>query len=102
MLINNRRVKFNHWLEYIPAYIGYMMIRLMPEFIFRLFSRVLADFAFSVIKIRRKVSLQNLAVAFPEKSDEEGTEGHYTKGIICASKKSDSGLLLSLALVERR
>ena len=64
-------LKKNHkyYLEYLVFRAIETAVQLMPDTVMLLFARFLGFMGFSVIRYRRNVALQNLAFAFPEKSD---------------------------------
>jgi KDO2-lipid IV(A) lauroyltransferase len=64
-----RRLK--HYAEYIPVKIFQTIMELLPHGVALYKGRVLGSIAFSILKIRREVSLDNLRNAFPEKSEKE-------------------------------
>lgn len=58
-------------LEYIGTLILGFIVRLLPLKVALGLGDLLGDFAFSVLHIRRKVTLDNLRAAFPEKGERE-------------------------------
>ncbi len=63
--------RIQHRLEYAIFRFIEWKITIMPEWAMRPFANFLAFLVYDLFKYRRKVSLENLARAFPEKSPEE-------------------------------
>ncbi len=61
-----RRLK--HWLEYQGVLSLFFLAQTLPLGVVLVLGRLLGKFTFSVLRIRRRVALENLANAFPEKS----------------------------------
>jgi KDO2-lipid IV(A) lauroyltransferase len=61
-----RRLK--HWLEYQGVLFLLFLAQTLPLSAVLALGRILGKFTFSVLRIRRRVALENLAQAFPEKS----------------------------------
>jgi KDO2-lipid IV(A) lauroyltransferase len=64
-----RRLK--HWLEYQGTLLLLFLAQTLPYAWVLALGKVLGKFTFSVLRIRRRVALENLAHAFPEKSAAE-------------------------------
>jgi KDO2-lipid IV(A) lauroyltransferase len=64
-----RRLK--HWLEYQGVLFLLFLAQALPLAMVLVLGRMLGKFTFSVLRIRRRVALENLAQAFPEKSPAE-------------------------------
>jgi KDO2-lipid IV(A) lauroyltransferase len=58
-------------IEYAAFLLFEFCIRLLPTFLLEPLSKFFAFIAFKVIKYRYRVALNNLAIAFPEKSEQE-------------------------------
>lgn len=63
--------KNQYYLEYIIFRLFEFFIRLVPSIILPQIAKAMAFIAFKIIKYRRQVALDNLAVAFPEKREKE-------------------------------
>ncbi|MGH7598091.1 MAG: lysophospholipid acyltransferase family protein [bacterium] len=64
-----RRLK--HWLEYQGVLFLLFLAQMLPLAVVLVLGRMLGKFTFSILRIRRRVALENLAQAFPEKSAAE-------------------------------
>jgi len=68
-------------LQYLLEYFGYRLVEFfaayLPEFLLIPKANFFAFLAFRILKIRRDVALENLKIAFPEKSDSERIEIAY-------------------------
>ncbi|MDZ7289725.1 MAG: lysophospholipid acyltransferase family protein [candidate division KSB1 bacterium] len=64
-----RRLK--HWLEYQGTLLLFFLAQSLPHSWALALGAALGKFTFSVVRIRRRVTLENLANAFPEKSAAE-------------------------------
>jgi len=60
--------RFKHWLEYQGTRFLFFAAQTPPLSWVLLFGKILGKLAFSILRIRRRVALENLAHAFPEKS----------------------------------
>jgi hypothetical protein len=67
----SRRPTFKHRLEYFALGVVFLLGSRMPRSFFVRLGALIAGFAYSVLKVRRQVTIDNLGAAFPEKSDEE-------------------------------
>jgi KDO2-lipid IV(A) lauroyltransferase len=63
--------RFKHWLEYQGVRFLYFLARRLPYSWILVLGVALGKFTFSILRIRRRVALENLAQAFPEKSAAE-------------------------------
>jgi len=63
--------KIQHWIEYLALRWMIFWIWLLPLPVIFQISDILGWFAFTVLKIRRRVVYHNLTRAFPEKSEKE-------------------------------
>jgi KDO2-lipid IV(A) lauroyltransferase len=63
--------KLKHLLEFIGVLFLLQAVRILPRRLLLAFGRVLGRFTFSVLRIRREVTIDNLEHAFPEKSTDE-------------------------------
>ncbi len=66
-----KKIKFRHRLEYAGVLLIAGFVRLLSDRLMYFIADRMADFAFSVVKMRRQVTLDNLHLAFPEKSEKE-------------------------------
>jgi KDO2-lipid IV(A) lauroyltransferase len=64
-----RRLK--HWLEYQGVLFLFFLAQTLPLAMVLVLGRMLGKFTFSILRIRRRVALENLAQAFPEKTAAE-------------------------------
>ncbi|MCI0698070.1 lysophospholipid acyltransferase family protein [candidate division KSB1 bacterium] len=64
-----RRLK--HWLEYQGVLFLLFLAQTLPLTVVLFLGRMLGQFTFSILRIRRRVALENLAQAFPEKTAAE-------------------------------
>ena len=74
-------------LEYIGLYLFSALLRLLPYRIMQKLTCLLADFSFFVLRVRRKVALENLRSAFPEQTES------WIRG---NARRSQHGLFLSM------
>ncbi len=63
--------RFKHWLEYQGVRFLCFLARRLPYSWILAFGAALGKLTFSILRIRRRVALENLALAFPEKSAAE-------------------------------
>jgi KDO2-lipid IV(A) lauroyltransferase len=63
--------RFKHWLEYQGVRFLCVLARRLPYSWILVLGVALGKFTFSILRIRRRVALENLAQAFPEKSAAE-------------------------------
>jgi len=63
--------KLKHLLEFIGVLFLLHIVRILPRQLLLAFGRALGRFTFSILRIRREVTLDNLEKAFPEKSATE-------------------------------
>jgi KDO2-lipid IV(A) lauroyltransferase len=67
----SRRPTIKHRLEYLALGVVFLLGSRMPRSFFVGLGSLIAGFAYSVLKVRRRVTLDNLGAAFPGKTDEE-------------------------------
>jgi KDO2-lipid IV(A) lauroyltransferase len=63
--------RFKHWLEYQGTRFLFFLAQTLPLSWVLAVGALLGKFTFSILRIRRRVTLENLAHAFPEKSAAE-------------------------------
>ena len=68
---NKKKIKLRHRLEYDVIVAFNILVRIMPPAIIYVFLRVLAFVAFSILRIRRDVALENIHRAFPGLHEKE-------------------------------
>lgn len=64
-----RRIK--HYLEYFGVWLLLQLMLLLGLHISRKIGHLLGAFAFSVVRVRRNVTIENLSLAFPDKTAKE-------------------------------
>ena len=67
----SRRPTFKHRLEYFALGIVFVLGSRLPRRFFVRLGAMISGFAYSVLKVRRQVTLDNLRAAFPKKTDQE-------------------------------
>jgi KDO2-lipid IV(A) lauroyltransferase len=74
------RATIRHWIEYIPARVACWLFMRLPVSLARLFGRLFSFLFWHLVPRRRRVAIENIRGAFPEKSDAEVMElarAHY-------------------------
>ena len=67
----SRRPTFKHRLVYLALRVVFLLGSRMPRSFFVRLGAMIAGFAYSVLKVRRQVTLDNLRAAFPDKPEDE-------------------------------
>jgi KDO2-lipid IV(A) lauroyltransferase len=66
-----KRLRLKHVAEYIPVRLFQLLMEILPHRVALYKGSVLGIIAFSILGIRKRVSLENLRLAFPEKDERE-------------------------------
>ncbi|OQA91323.1 MAG: Lipid A biosynthesis lauroyl acyltransferase [Elusimicrobia bacterium ADurb.Bin231] len=63
--------KLKHIIEFAAVVIAGLFLRILPYGLVLCLGRLIGDFAFYILKIRRKIVLRNISFVFPEKNESE-------------------------------
>ena len=63
--------KLKHIIEFVAVVIVGLFLRVLPYSLVLYLGRRTGDFAFYILRIRRKIVLRNISFVFPEKNESE-------------------------------